>query len=63
MVGKTKVSLHEKVKGIVKCMNPNCITNHEAIETDFTVMQGDGNTKLKCRYCEKFTTGENIAFK
>lgn len=63
VVNKAKVSLPDKVRGIVKCMNPNCITNHEVIETDFTVMQGEGSTKLKCRYCEKFTTGENIAFK
>lgn len=64
VVKKTKVGLPEKVTGIVKCMNPNCITNHEAITTDFKVMQDEeGKIKLKCHYCEKFTTGENMAFK
>lgn len=64
VVKKTKVSLPEKINGIVKCMNPNCITNHEAVTSRFTVMQQqDGTIKLKCRYCEKFTTGENITFK
>ena len=32
---KTKVELPQTVKGIVKCMNPNCITNHEVIEVHF----------------------------
>lgn len=63
VVKKTKVELPQKMQGIVKCMNPNCITNHEAIETEFTVLQEEGKTKLKCHYCEKFTTGENMAFK
>lgn len=63
VVKKTKVELPEKVEGIVKCMNPNCITNHEAIVTEFTVLQEEGKPKLKCRYCEKFTTSDNISFK
>ena len=58
---KTKVELPQRVKGIVKCMNPNCITNHEAIETDFSVVQNP-DVKLKCHFCEKFTTKENMEF-
>ncbi len=61
VVKKNKVELPEKVHGIVKCMNPNCITNHEAVETDFTVV-GTPEMKLKCHYCEKFTTKERIEF-
>lgn len=63
VVKKSKVGLPDEVKGIVRCMNPNCITNHEAIETHFAVVQTMGTTKLKCHYCEKFTTGENMSFK
>ena len=58
---KTKVELPQTVKGIVKCMNPNCITNHEVIETNFTVVQNP-DVKLKCHFCEKFTTKENMEF-
>lgn len=61
VVSKTNVSLPEEVKGLVKCMNPNCITNHEAIETSFTVVQNP-EMKLKCHYCEKFTTKERMEF-
>ena len=63
VVRKTKVELPEEVKGIVKCMNPNCITNHEVIETAFTVIPHSESVKLKCRFCEKFTTKENMTFK
>lgn len=61
VVKKTKVELPSQVKGIVKCMNPNCITNHETIETNFNVVSGD-EVKLKCHFCEKFTTKDNMEF-
>lgn len=61
VVRKTKVELPSEVKGMVKCMNPNCITNHETIETNFSVIQNP-EVKLKCHFCEKFTTKENMAF-
>lgn len=61
VVKKSKVELPEKVHGIVKCMNPNCITNHEPIETEFRVVCNP-EMKLKCHYCEKFTTKDRIEF-
>lgn len=61
VVSKTNVSLPEKVEGLVKCMNPNCITNHEAIKTHFSVVENP-EMKLKCHYCEKFTTKERMEF-
>ena len=37
------------IKGIVKCPDPECITNYEDVETKFWII--DQKT-LKCHYCE-----------
>ncbi len=55
VVQKKILRLPEKVSAIVKCVNPSCITNHEAIETQFTTAKGKNKIKLICRYCEKIT--------
>lgn len=56
---KKKVNVPEKVEGIVKCMNPKCITNHEYVKTKFTVVN-DAPIVLKCYYCEKLTDQEHM---
>ena len=61
VVEKTKVGVPDQVENIVKCFNPNCITNHESINTSFSVID-KRDMKLKCRYCEKITARENITF-
>lgn len=51
---KTKAVLPDVIEGIVKCSNPNCITNHERIKTKFYVIKkGEKRIKLKCHYCER----------
>lgn len=61
VISKTNVSLPEEVYSIVKCMNPNCVTNHQPIETRFKVNKSP-ELKLKCGYCEKNTTKANMEF-
>ena len=56
---KKKVSLPEKIKGIVKCANPKCITNNEPMQTFFTLADADKGT-LRCHYCEKEQNVENV---
>ena len=58
---KKKVEVPDSVEKIVKCFNPNCITNHEQITTRFTVIDKQ-DLKLKCHYCEKITARDNISF-
>ncbi|ABR54337.1 aspartate carbamoyltransferase, regulatory subunit [Methanococcus vannielii SB] len=53
VVSKFKVGIPNKIDGIVKCTNPNCITNKEGIKSKFTVEQKD-TLKIRCDYCEKF---------
>ncbi len=59
VVEKKIVEIPEVIKGIVKCFNPKCITNHEKISTCFTVISKE-SLELKCRYCEKITSQEQI---
>jgi len=62
VVEKRIVEAPNKVEGIVKCMNPKCITNVEEVYTKFKVMSSSPIT-LKCHYCEKITDHKNIRIK
>lgn len=61
VVYKAKVEIPERINKIVKCINPNCITNHETVVTNFAVIDKE-DLRLRCRYCEKTTKKENIRF-
>jgi aspartate carbamoyltransferase regulatory subunit len=54
VVEKRIVTLPDEIVGIVRCMNPQCITNNETIITKFKVVSKE-DVKLKCYYCEKIT--------
>ncbi len=63
VVYKKQVELPKAIKQFVKCVNPNCITNHENFDTKFEVHLTDENkVKLHCHYCEKFTDQGNMTF-
>ncbi len=55
VASKKIVETPNQVNGIVKCFNPNCITNKEQVRAKFTVVDKE-DTRLKCHYCEKITT-------
>jgi aspartate carbamoyltransferase regulatory subunit len=59
VVEKKVVEIPNSIRGIVKCFNPKCITNHEKITTSFNVVSKSPLT-LKCKYCEKMTVGEQV---
>lgn len=59
VVEKKIVQLPDTIEGIVKCMNPKCITNFEEVKPKFTVIDKK-NVALKCMYCEKITNQENF---
>ena len=61
VVNKIMAEIPDHIENTIKCMNPKCITNFEQIDTKFDVVDKE-NLKLKCHYCEKFTTKENIKF-
>jgi aspartate carbamoyltransferase regulatory subunit len=62
IIKKFNVQVPEKVAGIVKCINPKCITNNQQVPTKFEVFSIENKLRLKCHYCEKFTNQENFEF-
>jgi len=59
VVEKKVVAIPDEIIGIVKCVNPKCITNNQPVTTKFNVLSKD-IIKLKCHYCEKITSQANI---
>ena len=58
-VEKKEVRMPDELRGIVKCANPKCITNNEPMATLFHVTDKD-NCIVKCHYCERSVTKEEI---
>lgn len=61
IIEKANVSIPDYIEGIVKCFNPNCITNFEKVTTKFNRVTDD-ELKLRCHYCEKITGKNNMVF-
>lgn len=59
VTSKEVVKLPDTIEGIAKCFNPNCITNHEKVETKFYLIDKE-EVKLRCHYCEKITDKKNM---
>jgi aspartate carbamoyltransferase regulatory subunit len=54
VVEKHEVTPPRVVEGIVRCGNPNCVTNHEPVTTRFAVRTTrDARRRLTCHYCER----------
>ena len=60
VVEKKVVKVPDEILGLATCFNPHCISNHESIETRFSVQVENGIISLKCKYCEKITDQERI---
>ena len=61
VVEKREVKVPCNIVGIVRCVNPTCITNHEAITPRFKVVS-EGEISLMCEYCEKITESDQMKF-
>jgi len=59
VVDKSIVKVPGQIVGIVRCVNPKCITNYEKVTTKFSVISSK-NVVLKCHYCEKITDQEHM---
>jgi aspartate carbamoyltransferase regulatory subunit len=59
VVEKRVVEVPDNITGIAKCMNPKCITNFEMVTTKFRVVSKK-SVALKCHYCEKITSQDNL---
>ena len=52
VVEKREIQIPDTIHNLVKCGNPNCITNNEPMATHFHLVDREKST-LKCHYCEK----------
>jgi aspartate carbamoyltransferase regulatory subunit len=60
VVEKHRVAMPKAVAGIIKCGNPNCISNsNEPVASRFTV-ESAAPVVLRCSYCE-FVLDKDIA--
>jgi aspartate carbamoyltransferase regulatory subunit len=60
VIEKRVVEVPDFITGIVKCVNPKCITNHEDVKTKFFVVSKN-DVSLRCYYCEKITHQDQMA--
>jgi len=58
VVEKKKLELPDEITGVIKCMNPQCITNNEPMCSRFYTIDKK-QALFKCHYCERITSGEN----
>ncbi|UZE91907.1 MAG: aspartate carbamoyltransferase regulatory subunit [Methanosarcinales archaeon] len=58
---KHKVALPSVIEGLVRCANPNCISNtNEPVASRFIISKHGKSVCLRCVYCERIIS-ENIA--
>jgi len=58
---KTKVKLPDRIRGLLKCTNPNCVSNKpgEPITPSFTVASR-APTLLVCEYCGTYIPHDEV---
>ncbi len=59
VVEKYSITLHETLRGIVRCNNPKCISNNEPMETMFHVTRREP-LEVTCRYCNRSMNAQEI---
>lgn len=59
---KKQVEVPDTIEKVVRCVNPNCVTNVENVPTRFRVINKQ-DVKLRCHYCEKITDKRNMGFR
>ena len=59
VVEKKVVELPDYIEGLVKCVNPQCVTNKEKVKAKFTVLSKK-EVLLQCHYCEKMTDQDHL---
>ncbi|HHV04477.1 MAG: aspartate carbamoyltransferase regulatory subunit [Bacteroidales bacterium] len=60
VVEKRRVVIPSEICGLVRCLNPRCITNHEPVRTRFITSMTPEGLVLRCHYCEKETEQKNL---
>lgn len=53
VVEKRNLVLGDEIHDVMHCLNPVCITNHQAVPTNFYVVRDGNEVWLRCKYCER----------
>jgi len=53
VVKKLMPTLPDRIVGVLRCPNGNCISRFEPVDSSFAVKQRADGVHLKCKYCEK----------
>lgn len=56
---KTKLTVPYEIIDVVRCFNPNCITNKDKAQRRFTLINRS-QMMLRCNYCERVMTKDEI---
>lgn len=59
---KTQVAIPDVIEEIIRCPNPNCVTNHESVKTRFTLVKRKP-IRLRCYFCERIFKEEEITLR
>ncbi len=59
VVEKYHITLHDTLRGIIRCNNPKCISNNEPMETVFHVTRREP-LEVTCRYCHRSMKAHEI---
>ena len=62
VVEKVMVELPDRIERIVKCFNPRCVSNQQAVESKFEVIR-TSPPSLRCLYCERVMHAKEIILK
>lgn len=53
VVNKYSMSLPDILEGVVPCLNTNCISHNEPVQSRFNVFPRGEHVSLQCHYCER----------
>jgi len=59
IIEKNRLKRPKEYTGLLKCFNPNCITNREKMTSSFDLL-GEKPLVIRCRYCEREMKKDDI---
>ena len=61
VVAKRRLTLPDEIAEVFRCPNANCASHGEPVKSRFYVKTKNGQTRLKCHYCEKTYSRDSVA--
>ena len=61
VINKRRLTLPEEIAEVFRCPNANCASHGEPVKSRFYVKTQNGQTRLKCHYCEKTYSRDSVA--